>query len=188
MNRPTASLLLVGALALTLFTVQRAVAQDVVPAPEPRASPMSLAQITLDDGTYVKVHYSSPRKRGRDIFGGLVPFKEVWRFGANEATELTVTGPLVIGGEEIEPGTYAVFAVPDESEWTIILNKNLGQWGAFSYDEAQDYKRITVPAGQGDQSHEAFTITLDEGEDGSGAMMNVAWDTTRLSIPIEPRG
>ena len=188
MKRLTTSLFIAGALALTLFTVQRAVAQDVVAAPDPRASPMSLAQITLDDGTYVKVHYSSPRKRGRDIFGGLVPFKEVWRFGANEATELTVTGPVAIGGEEIEPGTYAVFAVPDEGEWTLILNKNLGQWGAFSYDEAQDYKRITVPAEQGDQSYEAFTITLDEREDGSGAVMNVAWDTTRLSIPIESRG
>lgn len=174
-------------IVFVLFGAQRAAAQDVVAAPDPRPSPLSLAQITLDDGTYVKIHYSSPRMRGRDIFGGLVPFGEVWRFGANEATEMTVTQPILFGGEEVDPGTYAVFAVPGEDEWTIILNRNLGQWGAFSYSEEGDYVRITSQAEQVDEAYEAFTITLEEQEGETGASMNMAWDTTRLSIPIAPR-
>lgn len=186
-TRPV-SLLAFVALLLTMIGGQSAAAQDVVAAPEPKASPLALSHITLDDGTYVKIHYSSPRKRGREIFGGLVPFGEVWRFGANEATEITITQPILFGGEEVEAGTYAVFTVPGEDEWTIILNRNLGQWGAFSYAEDADYARLTVPAERADDSYEAFTITLEENEDGSGAMMHVAWDTTRVSVPIEPRG
>ncbi len=187
MIQRTISLLAFGALVLTMLVGQRAAAQDVVPAPDPRPSPLSLAQITLDDGTYVKIHYSSPRMRGRDIFGGLVPFEQVWRFGANEATEMTVTQPVVFGGEEIEAGTYGVFAIPGEEVWTIILNKNLGQWGAFSYADEEDYTRITVPAEQADKSYEAFTITLEENGGGSGATMVAVWDRTRVSVPIEPR-
>lgn len=186
MIRRTASLLASTALVLTMFVGQQAAAQDAVPAPDPRPSPLALSQVTLDDGAYVKIHYSSPRMRGREIFGGLVPYGHVWRFGANEATELTVTQSITIGGQEVEAGTYAVFAIPGENEWTIILNRNLGQWGAFSYAEDADYARITVPAEEVDASHEAFSINLEENEGASGANMVVAWETTRLSIPIEP--
>lgn len=175
--------------ALTLFALvsfgsRHVAAQDVVPAPDPRPSPLSIAQVTLDDGTYVKIHYSSPRKRGRAIFGGLVPFKKVWRFGANEATELTVTQPITLGGKPVAPGTYAVFAIPGEDEWTIILNKNLGQWGAFSYAEEDDYTRIAASASKTDKTHEAFTINLEKNEEQPGAEMIVVWDTTRVTIPI----
>lgn len=186
--RRTLSLLLFGVLLLTAITSQRAAAQDVVSAPEPRPSPLALAKVTLDDGTYVKIHYSSPRMRGRDVFGELVPFKQVWRFGANEATEMTVTQPIVLGGQEVEAGTYALFAIPDEDEWTLILSNNLGQWGAFSYDEKGDYARVNVPAEQADASHEAFTINLEKEEGEPGANMVVVWDTTQLTVTIEPAG
>lgn len=184
--RRTASLLAFGALVLTAFMGQRAAAQDVVAAPDPRPSPLALAQVTLDDGTYVKIHYSSPRKRGRQIFGGLVPFKQVWRFGANEATEMTVTQPIVFGGKTVEPGTYALFAIPDEDEWTLILNKNLGQWGAFSYADEDDYTRVSVPAEQAAGAYEAFGISLDKVDGEAGANMVVVWDTTRVTVPIRP--
>lgn len=184
--RHTASLLAFGALVLTALTWQPAAAQDVVAAPDPRPSPLAVAQVTLDDGTYVKIHYGSPRKRGREIFGGLVPFKQVWRFGANEATEMTVTQPIEFGGKTVEPGTYAIFAIPDEDEWILILNKNLGQWGAYSYADEDDYTRISVPAEQADGSYEAFTISLEKEDDETGANMVAVWDTTRVTVPIMP--
>lgn len=182
----TISLLAFGALLMAALTSHRATAQDVVAAPEARPSPLALAKVTLDDGTYIKIHYSSPRMRGREVFGGLVPFNQVWRFGANEATEMTVTQPIVFGGQEVEPGTYALFAIPGEDEWTIVLNTNLGQWGAFSYDDEGDYARVTVPSEQADASHEAFTISLEKGEGEPGASMIAVWDATRVTVPIEP--
>lgn len=173
-------------IAFTAVQTRQAVAQDVEPAPDPRPSPLSLAQITLEDGTYVKIHYSSPRKRGREIFGGLEPYNEVWRFGANEATEMTTTQPILFGDEELPAGTYALFAIPREDTWTIIVNENLGQWGAFSYSEDGDVLRIDVPAQQADKIYEAFTIRLEENEDEPGASMVAVWDDTMITVPVAP--
>lgn len=180
----------IGIAALLLFSAaptQTVAAQEVVPAPDPRPSPLALTQITLQDGTYVKIHYSSPRKRGREIFGGLEPYGEVWRFGANEATELTTTQPILFGDTELPAGTYALFAIPTEETWTIIVNENLGQWGAFSYAEDDDVFRIEVPAESTDQTYEAFTINLEENEGQPGASMIAVWDDTRIRVPIRPQ-
>lgn len=125
--------------------------------------------------------------RGREIFGGLVPLNEVWRFGANEATELTTTGPIDFGGAELNAGTYALFAIPGEEAWTIIVNEGLGQWGAFSYSEDDDVARIEVPAETSDRIHEAFTIRLEEANGGSGATMVAVWNDTQVSIPVRTR-
>ena len=160
-------------------------AQEVVPAPEARPSPMAVAQATLDDGTYISIRYSSPRKRGREVFGGLEAFGQVWRFGANEATEMTVTQDVLFGGRPLEAGTYALFAIPNPTEWTLIVNDNLGQWGAFSYDEEADVMRIDVPSEHTDRIFEAFTISLDTSGGGSSAILHAVWDQTRISLPIE---
>lgn len=180
----TRLLLLVAVAAVFLFVAPHSQAQDVVPAPDARPSPLALTQITLDDGTYVKVHYSSPRKRGRTIFGGLVPYDSVWRLGANEATEMTTTGPIRIGDEELPAGTYSVFAIPGEDAWTLIFNRNLGQWGAFSYSEDADALRVNVPAQPTSSIHEAFAINLEEGEGDADAQLVILWDQTRLAVPI----
>ena len=160
-------------------------AQEVVPAPESRPSPLALAQATLGDGTYVKVHYSSPRKRGRDVFGGLVPYDKVWRLGANEATELTTTQPIRLGGELLPAGTYSLFAIPHENTWTIIVNENLGQWGAFSYTEDADVLRVEASAQRTERIHEAFTVNLEQEEGEPGARLVMTWDRTRVTVPIE---
>ncbi|NNE34204.1 MAG: DUF2911 domain-containing protein, partial [Rhodothermales bacterium] len=117
-------------------------------------SPMAIAAVTLDDGTYVKIVYSSPRKRGREIFGGLVPYGEVWRTGANEATELTVTNGVLLNGNVLAAGTYALFTIPGDEQWTVIINRNLGQWGAYDYDPEADVVRFNVPALTIDKMHE----------------------------------
>ena len=179
---PVCAALLIAAVTLA----PAASAQDVVPAPDARPSPLALTQITLDDNTYVKVHYSSPRKRGRKIFGELVPYESVWRLGANEATELTTTQPIRIGGEELPAGTYALFAIPREDSWTVIVNENLGQWGAFSYSEDADVLRFDVPVERTDSIHEAFTMNLEQDDDSSNPRLVMTWDRTRVTVPIEP--
>lgn len=168
-----------------VFGSRPAAAQEVVPPPDPRPSPMAVAQATLADGTFISVHYSSPRMRGREIFGGLVPLGEVWRLGANEATQMTVTQDVQFGGTRLPAGTYALFAVPDEENWTIVVNANLGQWGAFSYDQQADVTRIEIPAETIEQSYEAFTISLEPTEDETAANLTMVWDQTQVTVPIE---
>lgn len=160
--------------------------EDVVPAPAPRQSPTMLAATHLDNGnTYIKVVYGSPRMRERTVFGGLVPYGQVWRTGANEATELTLTNAVNFAGETVEAGTYSVFSIPGEDTWTIILSSGLGQWGAFQYDEALDVLRVEVPADTINASHEAFSIDFDEADGGTN--MVITWDRTRVRVPIRSR-
>jgi len=154
---------------------------ETVAAPEPRASPMALASISIGDA-YIKVVYSSPRKRDREIFGGLVPFGETWRTGANEATEVTFTSDVMFGSAHVEAGTYALFTVPGPTQWTILLNSELGMWGEFSHDPEKDVHRITVPSRETNTMHEAFTISFRE--NGSGHEMVFACDRTEVAVPI----
>ena len=154
---------------------------DAVAAPDPRPSPLMLARASVGD-TYIKVHYSSPRKRGREIFGGLVPFGELWRTAANEASEITTTGQIVVQGQELAAGTYSVFSIPDQESWTVIFNKGLGQNGTQSYDPDMDALRVEVPAEVMDEVYEAFTIRFEE--EGETTTMILAWDRTRVALDI----
>lgn len=183
-RHPYAFLSILSAIVL-LAAATPAAGQDVVPAPEPRPSPLAMSQLTLDDGTYLKVHYGSPRMRGREIFGGLVPYGEVWRLGANEATEITITKAVRFGGKELPAGTYSLFAIPMRDKWTVIVNKNLGQWGAFSYSEDADQLRIEVPVATPTEAYEAFTINLKKNEDDEKARLEMVWDDAQVVVPIE---
>jgi hypothetical protein len=144
-------------------------------------SPIVISSITRGD-TYVKVVYGQPYKRGREIFGGLEPFGEVWRTGANEATEITLTGDIELDGNLVEAGTYSLFTIPEPDEWTIILNTQLGQWGAFDYDDDYDYLRFTRPHIETEKVIEALTITFEGEED---IQLIIAWDNTKVEIPVE---
>lgn len=151
-------------------------------APKPRKSPMSVAMLKSGK-TYIKVVYSQPFKNEREIFGSLVPYGKVWRTGANEATEITITQKIKIGGKTLAPGTYSVFSIPQADKWTIILSKDLGLWGEYEYDPKCDQLRFDVPVTKVDQSWEAFTIKLEKV--GSGAKMTLVWDKTSVEIPID---
>ena len=179
------SALLLLAAGILSLDAQSTLAQNVVPAPDPPASPLAVAKTMLSDGTYAAVYYSSPRRRGREIFGGLVPLGRVWRLGANHATEITLTQDVHFGGMPLEAGTYALFAIPNESEWTVIVNGVLNQWGAFAYSEEHDVLRVDVPIETTDDQHEAFAIALEAGEDESSAALTMTWDHTQVSVPIE---
>lgn len=151
---------------------------------KPRPSPLEMVTFKYDD-SYIKITYSRPHKRGREVFGNpdLVPYDSVWRTGANEATEVTVTKPIEIAGEKLEPGTYTVFSIPQKDKWTIILNSELGQWGAYKYNEEFDVLRFDIPATQMETVYEPFTIEFEQGKKNVNLIM--MWDRTKVTIPIE---
>lgn len=151
-------------------------------APKARKSPMAVA--TLKSGkTYVKIVYSQPFKNEREVFGSLVPYGKIWRTGANEATEITLTQKIKIGGKTLAAGTYSVFSIPQADKWTLIFNKELGLWGEYEYNSKCDVLRFDVPVKTLDQSWEAFTIKIDKL--GKGATLSMMWDKTAVEIPIE---
>lgn len=147
-----------------------------------RKSPISISSVKYE-GTYIKVVYGQPYRNGRAIFGDWEPYDKVWRTGANEATEITFTKAVFMGEEAIDAGTYALFTIPSEESWTIILNSELGQWGAFEYDENRDYHRFVVPVNTVESPIETFTISFTE-VDRSISTMSLSWDIVRVNIPI----
>jgi hypothetical protein len=146
--------------------------------------PANVAKVKKGDPAVpiIKLLYSRPAKKGREIFGVLEQFDKVWRLGANECTEICFNTPVFIGDKKIKPGKYSLFAVPSKDKWTIIVNKQLDRWGAFAYDEAQDVVRTDIPVTKLDKTIESFSIAFTELPNGTNMVM--AWDQTQVSLPI----
>lgn len=169
------SLLLVLLLASVVSSAQDAV--------KPRPSPLAIVSSRYKDA-YIKITYSQPHKRGRSIFGGLVPYGQVWRTGANEATELTVTKDIKINGADLKAGSYSLYTIPEKDKWTIILNRDLGMWGAYNYNVKMDVMRFEVPVVPVTEFvYEAFTILIDPRNNRADLVL--AWDRTKVVIPIQ---
>ena len=135
--------------------------------------------------TDIEITYSRPGMKGRQIFGSVVPFGSVWRTGANSATKIVFSTPVKINGADIPAGTYALFTIPGEEEWTIIINKGAAQWGAYQYNEKDDVVRFkATPKSLGDLSVETFTIEFNHLRDESG-QINLIWDKTVVSLNLE---
>lgn len=149
------------------------------------ARPSPLAVVTMKyENTYIKVTYSQPHKRGREIFGGLVPYGQVWRSGANEATEITITGNVLFGNDTLQAGTYSIFTIPEKDKWTIIVNSQLGQWGAYNYHEKSDVMRVELPVQKiKEVVYEPFTILFEQ--KNSIAELVMLWDDTKVALPIQ---
>lgn len=124
----------------------------------------------------VKVIYSRPQLKGRDL-GSLAPNGKLWRTGANEATEITFANDVTFGGKKVKAGTYSLFTIPGDKEWTVILNSSTGGWGAYGYDKANDVARVSGAVSSG-EAVEAFSIAFTDG------MMHMAWGTTRVAVSI----
>ncbi|WP_299397286.1 DUF2911 domain-containing protein [uncultured Gelidibacter sp.] len=129
----------------------------------------------------VKVVYSRPSLKGRDI-SKLAPNFEVWRTGANEATEITFYKPVTFGDTKVKPGTYTLFTIPGEKEWTIILSSDINVWGAYTYKKEHDVVRIKVPVSESKEVLDAFSIAFEESE--TGADMYIGWGTLRVKAPL----
>ena len=174
--------------ALALFTAAPAAAQKVVPPAKAQPSPLEMTAKKLDPQTYVKITYSSPRRRDpktdktREVFGKLVPYGKVWRLGANASTELTTTGDLELGGKRLPAGTYSLFAIPQADKWTLIVSRDVGNWGAYDYKQESDVLRVDAPVKKSADTHEAFTIAIDE----KAGALNFAWENTTVSVPLRP--
>jgi hypothetical protein len=164
-------------LTVLLMGTLTAHAQQV---PNPRVSPTMISAIKVD-GAYIKVVYGMPFRNDRVVFGGLVPYNQVWRTGANEATEITFTRDVMFGSAEVKAGHYSLFSIPGETEWTVILSNDLGIWGT-RYNAENDYVRITVPAETLPEMWEAFRIQLAN-NDGTVAM-TMRWEQTGVTVPI----
>ena len=147
----------------------------------PQFSPRDTVRATVG-GANLTVTYSRPAKRGRVIFGQIVPWGEVWRTGANEATHLHTDKDIVIGGAPVPAGTYTLWTIPRPEGWTLIINKQTGQWGTV-YDAAQDLVRVEMRDEAPASIEEHFTITVEPGE--SGGVMRLRWDDREAWIPIE---
>lgn len=157
---------------LAVATTSTVFAQDK----KPRASAHSTVE-----GANIKVTYGQPKKKGRDIFGGLVPYGQVWRTGADEATEITFAKDGTFGGKPVKAGTYTLFTIPTATDWTFILNGKLGQWGAYDYDKnkSQDVLSVKAPSSQVTKVTEEFTITLPPGK------LVLDWDKTHVEVPVK---
>jgi hypothetical protein len=150
----------------------------------PQASPAS--KVTQQVGlSTIELEYSRPSMKNRKIFGELVAFGQVWRTGANAATTIQFDTEVTLNGNQVEPGKYALFTIPDKKRWTIILSKNTELWGAVGYDETTDeYLRFTVPAEKNKKSIETMEINFSELTD-SGATLAIQWAKTKAKFRIE---
>lgn len=148
----------------------------------PAASPHSTLKQTVGL-TDVEVDYSRPSMKGRDVFGGLVPFGAVWRTGANQPTKVSFSDDVVLGGKDIAAGTYALYTIPGADEWEVIVYSSTELWGAFGYDQANDVARFTAKPIALGHAVESFTIGID-GLRNDGAVIYLAWDKTRIDLPL----
>ena len=148
-------------------------------------SPPGTTSVKFDDGKTVTIDYSRPSMRSRKIFGGLVPYGQVWRTGANAATTLKTDLNLMIGGAAVPAGTYTLFTIPTESGWKLIINKATGEWGT-DYDEKQDLARVEMKVASNASPTEQFTISLDKTGAGS-ATLKLDWASTTASIDVKEK-
>ncbi|GAB4416029.1 MAG: hypothetical protein OHK0039_25090 [Bacteroidia bacterium] len=146
-------------------------------------SPADIAYGRLDNEVVARVIYGRPMKNGREVFGKLVPYGKIWRAGANEATEVQFFRDVKVAGKDIKAGTYTLYLLPNENAWTLILNSDLHQWGAYRYQEENDVLRVEVPTQETKDLVEAFAITFDKA--GNGLHLLIGWDRTFIEVPVE---
>ncbi len=178
--------ILLFALITSIFSV--AEAQDFR---KPDKSPMDMAYFPdhfahdRKDGekAIIRVTYSRPAKNDREVFGKLVPYGKVWRTGANESTEIKFYQDIDLNGKKVKAGTYALFTIPGEKEWTIILNSDLDYWGAYKYNEKNDVVRVTAPVSTLTEPLESFSVQFQSKGDKKG-VMKLGWDKTVAEVPF----
>jgi len=150
-----------------------------------RPSPPEQAQCKFSDGKTITIDYSSPRAKGRKIFGDLVPFGQVWRTGANEATTFVTSTGVTAEGRDVPAGNYTIFTVPDQNKWTLIVNKKTGEWGIPYKYESEELVRIPMSVSKTSGPVENFTIRFDQG--GNACTLNISWEETQASVKLNEK-
>jgi len=133
------------------------------------------------DGVNVVIDYGAPSAKDRVIWGGLVPYYKVWRTGANEATTVEVDKDVIINGNELSAGKYALFTIPSKEKWTLIFNSEYNQWGAYKYDPAKDVLKVEVPISNGD-FQEQMVISVED------ATLRIHWEKVMVSVEVAAKG
>jgi hypothetical protein len=171
-------------LAIAPLALVAATAFGAQPAKKAPASPHETitAQVA---GKTITITYGRPYMKDRKIYGGLVPFDKVWRTGADEATTFTTTGDLMLGSLHVPAGTYALFTIPGESDWIVILNKVAKTWGAYDYEKnkGQDLGQVKAKVESTGRPVEQLTLAIEPGA-GNNATLSIVWATTRVTVPI----
>ncbi|MFZ0296624.1 MAG: DUF2911 domain-containing protein [Candidatus Sulfotelmatobacter sp.] len=171
--------IVVSALLAIAFTT---VAMAQMGGGKAKPSPAASATCDLGGGKSIKTDYSSPRMRGRKIYGDLVPFDKVWRTGANEATTFVPSSDVEVGGKNVPAGSYTIFTVPNADQWKLIINKKTGEWGIPYKYESDELGRVDMKVSKLPSPVEDFTISYVKS--GSGCTMHIDWETTRASVEI----
>ncbi len=164
-------LILLGSIAMLMMAQQKK-------AP---ASPPAETSVAID-GKTISVKYSAPSMKGRKIFGGLVPYGQVWRAGANSATALHTEADLMIGTLTVPAGDYTLYVWPAEKELTLIVNKQTGQWGT-EYSEGRDLGRVKMTMSKAPAPVEVYKMTLSP-TGGKKATLKLEWEETVASVPV----
>jgi hypothetical protein len=167
----------------TLAPAQMNMADDKAKRPSPPAS----AECKFSDGKSVKIDYSSPRAKGRKIFGeasdkALVPYGQIWRTGANDATTFVTDANVTVGGKAVPAGSYTVFTVPKADAWSLVVSKKTGEWGTDYPGEKEDLVRAPMSVSKTSAPVENFAIAFDQG--GSKCTLRMEWENTRASVEI----
>ena len=154
-------------------------------AQDSRPSPAASASCDLGGGKTIKTDYSSPRMKGRKIYGDLVPYGKVWRTGANEATTFVTSADVKVGGKDVPAGSYTLFTVPNADKWTLIINKKTGEWGIPYKYESDEVARVDMKVSKLPSPVENFTIAYEK--TGNGCTLHMDWENTRASVDITPK-
>jgi hypothetical protein len=162
----------------TLASAQMSMAEDKSKRPSPPAS----AQCKFSDGKTVKIDYSSPRAKGRKIFGGIVPFGEIWRTGANESTTFVADANVMVGGKAVPAGDYTIFTVPKADAWSLVISKKTGEWGTDYPGETEDLVRVPMSVSKTAAPVENFLIAFDQA--GGKCTLRMEWENTRASVDV----
>lgn len=174
-----APLLAAGVFAAIAVAVSPGRTQPQLPAPD--ASPKAFLSQTIGIAG-VQVSYHRPGVKGRTVWGGLVPYGEVWRAGANENTTISFSLPVSIAGKPLPAGTYGLHMIPAKGDWTIIFSKNATSWGSFTYKESEDALRVTVTPKQGLHT-EWLEYEFSDLTDSS-AVLSMRWETVVVPVPV----
>lgn len=146
--------------------------------------PVNAAKVKAGDNSSPKIRvvYSRPSAKGRNIFGEVVPFGKIWRAGANESTEIKFYQPVVVGGKTIPAGSYSLFVVPEKDKWVFVINTQTDRWGEYTYVESKDLVRVSVPVKALATPVEALSIAFSG--DDKKAELNLAWDKFSATLPV----
>jgi hypothetical protein len=170
-------------LVLALLSVVALASAQMSKDKSQRPSPPAQAQCAFSNGKTITVDYSSPRVKGRKIFGDLVPYGQVWRTGANEATSFVTAADLKAGNLSIPAGNYTIFTIPNPDKWTLIINKKTGEWGIPYKYESDELGRVDMKVSETPSLTENFTISFDQA--GSACTMNLMWEKTKATAEFK---